>query len=114
MAAKAVKVAGPGAPGIDKSRRSAPPSHLGRIDAERGSAPIDMRVEVDQPRHHEEPARIDGVGATEVPPDLGDLAPPKAMSAISSRPLAGSMTRPPFRIRSVMIARCPRLMGNVV
>jgi hypothetical protein len=71
MAAKTVEIAGPGAAGIDKSRRSAPPRHFGRIDTERGSAPIDMGMEIDQPGYHEEPVRIDDFGTAggEIVPD---------------------------------------------
>jgi len=76
MATKTVEIAGPGAAGIDESRRSAPPCHFGRIDAERGPAPIDMRVEIDQPGYHEEPARIDDFSAAggEIAADPGHFA----------------------------------------
>jgi hypothetical protein len=76
MAAKTVEIAGPGAAGIDESRRSAPPRDFGRIDAERGPAPIDMRVEIDQPGYHEKPARIDNFGAAarEIMPDPGHFS----------------------------------------
>src|SRR6266446_2741678 len=70
MAAKAVEDAGTGATGVDERRRSAPPCHLGRIDTERSPAPIDMRVEIDQPAH------IDDLSTTDpqVAPDFGHLA----------------------------------------
>jgi hypothetical protein len=44
-----------------------------------------MRVEIDQPRHDEQPAHIDNLGAAgvEVAPDFGYL------SAVSSRPPPG-------------------------
>jgi hypothetical protein len=46
------------------------------VDAERGPAPVDMGVEVDQPRHDEQPAHIDGLGAAdrEFAPEPGYLA----------------------------------------
>src|SRR5438128_2511517 len=70
-----MEITGPGAAGIDKSRRPTAPRHLGRIDAERGPAPIDMRVEIDQPGHDEEPAGVDDFGSTtgEVVPGPGYL-----------------------------------------
>src|SRR5215831_863900 len=58
MTSKTMEVAGASAAGVDKRRRPAAPRHLGRIDTERGPAPIDVRVEIDQPRRDEEPARI--------------------------------------------------------
>src|SRR5438128_11485693 len=70
-----MEITGPGAAGIDKSRRPTAPRHLGRIDAERGPAPIDMRVEIDQPGHDEEPAGVDNVAAAgEIMPDRGHLS----------------------------------------
>ena len=76
MAAKTVKIAGPGAAGIDESRRSAPPRDFGRIDTERGPAPIDMRMEIDQPGYQEESADIDDFGTVirEIVPDPGHFS----------------------------------------
>ena len=76
MAAKTVEIAGPGAAGIDKSCRSALPRHYGRIDAERGPSPIDVRVEIDQAGHDEKPAGIDdfGAAAREIMPDPGHFS----------------------------------------
>jgi hypothetical protein len=76
MAAKTVEIAGPGAAGIDKSCRSALPRHFGRIDAERGPAPIDVRVEIDQAGHDEKPAGIDDFGPAvrEIRPDPGHFS----------------------------------------
>jgi hypothetical protein len=106
MAAEPVENAGAGAAGIDECRRAAPARYLCRVDTQRGPAPIDMGVEVDQPGYDEQPADIDGLGTAG-----GDVAPisvtvpsPKAMSAVSSRPLAGSMMRPPLRTRSGICA----------
>jgi hypothetical protein len=80
MAAKTVEIAGPGAAGIDESRRSAPPRHFSRIDTERGPAPIDMRMEIDQPGYHEEPAHIDDFGTVirEIVPDPGHFSVAKS------------------------------------
>src|SRR6476646_6432751 len=76
MAAKAVENAGTGAASIDERCRSAPPCHLGRIDTERSPAPIDMRVEIDQPGHDEQSAHIDDLSTTgsRVAPDFGHLS----------------------------------------
>src|SRR5215831_11701230 len=79
MTSKTMEVAGASAAGVDKRRRPAAPRHLGRIDTERGPAPIDVRVEIDQPRHDEEPARIHDLRAIvgEIVSDLDDLSPAK-------------------------------------
>src|SRR5215469_8826996 len=76
MAAKAVEGAGAGAAGVDKSCRSAAPRHFGRIDTERGPAPIDMGVKIDQPGRDKEPAHIDDLGpdAGQISPDLDDFS----------------------------------------
>ena len=73
MTTKAVEIAGPGAAGVDEGRRSTAPRHFGGIDAERGAAPIDMGVEIDQPGHDEEPAGIDNLTAGEIMPDRGNF-----------------------------------------
>jgi hypothetical protein len=76
MAAEPVKNAGSRAAGVDECRRSAASRHLDRIDTQRGPAPVDMRVEVNQPRHDEQPARIDDLGIFDgvVTPDFGYLS----------------------------------------
>jgi hypothetical protein len=76
MTAKTVEGARAGAAGVDKGGRSAAPRHFGRIDAERGPAPIDMSVEIDQPGHHEQPPHIDDLGpnAWRIAPDLDHLS----------------------------------------
>ena len=75
-APKAMEIAGAGAAGINESRRSASSCDLGRVDAERGATPIDMRVQIDQPGHHQEPTRLDDLGAVggQIATDLDHLA----------------------------------------
>src|SRR5579883_749832 len=43
-----MEIAGPGAAGIDEGGGAAAPGQRRRVDAERGPAPIDMGVEVDE------------------------------------------------------------------
>ena len=76
MASKTMEVAGTGTAGVDERRRPAAARHFGRIDAERGPTPINMRVEIDQPRHDEEPARIHNLGAAvgQIVPELDYLS----------------------------------------
>ena len=76
MTSKTMEITGAGAAGVDERRRPATTRHFGRIDTERGPAPIDVRVEINQPRHDEEPAHIDGLGsdAGQIAPDLGHLS----------------------------------------
>src|SRR6516165_8027571 len=76
MASKTMEVTGAGAAGVDERRRPAAARHLGRIDTERGSTPINVRVEIDQPRHDEEPARINDLRAVvaEIVSDLDHLS----------------------------------------
>src|SRR5262249_2560257 len=84
MPAEPVENAGAGAAGVDERHRAAPSRHLGRVDTERGPAPIDMRVEIDQPGHDEPPADIDGlrIAGGEIPPDFDN---PSAAQGNSSR-----------------------------
>jgi hypothetical protein len=75
--AKAHPVAGAGRAGIDGRRDAAPPAELLRIDAERGAAPINVGVQVDEPRRHDEPGHVADVRAArsvETRPDPGDIA----------------------------------------
>ena len=51
--AEAEEVAGPGAAGIDRGGHAARPGEVVGIDAERGSAPIDVGMEVDEAGHHD-------------------------------------------------------------
>jgi hypothetical protein len=62
MAAKTMEIPWAGTPRIDKSRGSALPRDVGRIDPERGAAPIYVCVQVDQPGHDQKPTCIDNLG----------------------------------------------------
>ena len=72
MAAESVERAGAGAAGVHEGRCPAPSRHFDRFDTEGGSAPVDMSVEVDEPRHDEQPMHIDDIGIAggEVAPDF--------------------------------------------
>ena len=77
VGAKAVEVAGPGAAGIDQGGGARAQGHWLRLDAEAGAAPVDVGVQVDQPRHHE--AAVGGHDLTRLAGidrrlDGGDLA----------------------------------------
>ena len=104
--AKAVEVAGPGAAGVDQRRRARAPGDRLRLHAEAGAAPVDVGVQVDQPRHHEVPvggdhvARLAGLDRRL---DRGDLAVlERDIARLRRGPLAGSITRPPRITRSYM------------
>lgn len=56
--AKAGEIAWPGGADIHPGRRARPPCQGIGVDAERGAAPIDMRMEVDHPGHDDPPRRI--------------------------------------------------------
>src|SRR5436190_555954 len=56
MPPEAVKIARPRAAGIDKGGRAALLRDQGRVDPERGAAPIDMRVQIDKPRRDDQTA----------------------------------------------------------
>src|SRR6516165_6531224 len=76
MTSKTMEITGAGAAGVDERRRPATTRHFGRIDTERGPAPIDVRVEINQPRHDEEPVRIHDLPAIvgEIVSDLDYLS----------------------------------------
>ena len=61
VAAKSGKVAGTGASGIDQGGGAAAPGDGGSIDADRGTAPIDVGMKVDQPGRNEKTADVAGV-----------------------------------------------------
>src|SRR5215469_16170866 len=63
MAPKAVENAGPGTAGVDERRRPASSRHLGCVDTEGCPAPIDMRVEINEPWHDKQTAQVDGLDA---------------------------------------------------
>src|SRR5437016_9223005 len=56
---EAVEIAGAGAPGIDKGRGAAARRKLRGVDPERGPAPVDVGVQVDETRHDDQAARVD-------------------------------------------------------
>ena len=73
MTAKPVEYARASAAGVDERRRPAPPRDFYRIHTKRGSAPVDVRVKIDQSGHDNQPAYVDHVTAAggEVRPDFG-------------------------------------------
>src|SRR5579872_2599885 len=62
MLEKAAEVAGAGTAGVDQRGHAAAASRIGRVDTERGAAPIDMGVKVDEPRSDKPPADVTGFG----------------------------------------------------
>jgi len=76
MPAEAEEIAGAGTAGIDKGGRAAPLCDQSGINAERGTAPIDMSVQIYEPRHDNQAACIDSLDtvARQVRPDRGNLA----------------------------------------
>ena len=61
VVAEAREVAGPGAAGVDEGGGAAAPGQRVGVDAQRGAAPVDVGVQVDQPRHDEPAAGVDDV-----------------------------------------------------
>ena len=59
MPAETQEVAGPGAAGVDEGRGPAAPRQGVGIHPQGGAAPVDMGVQVDQPRHHQAAGRVD-------------------------------------------------------
>src|SRR5712691_8236300 len=80
MPPKAMEIAGTGAAGIDKRRRAAARRERRGVDPERGSAPIDMGVQVNEAGHDNEAARIDDLlpAQRQTGPDRRDPAVAKA------------------------------------
>src|SRR3954447_17202653 len=77
MLAEARKIAGPRAAGIDRGGDAGETAELLGIDAKRRAAPIDMGVEIDQPRGHDELRDVAHVSAwigLEPTADRSDLA----------------------------------------
>ncbi len=72
--AKAREIAGPGAASVDEGRDAAGARHQLGLDAERGAAPVDMRVQVDQAGRDDLTRDIPGILAGEAVADRGDLA----------------------------------------
>src|SRR5882724_7048516 len=76
MPAEAEEIAGAGTAGVDKGGRAAPLCDQSGINTERGAAPIDMSVQIYEPRHDNQAACIDSLDtvARQVRPDRGNLA----------------------------------------
>ena len=75
VAAEAVDVAGPGRAGIDQRGAAGKLGIAVGIDAERGAAPIDMRVQVDQAGNDDFAGDVAGLGCfAEVVAEGGDAA----------------------------------------
>ena len=75
--AEAGEVAGAGAAGIDGRGHARGAAELLRIDAERGAAPVDVGVQVDQARRDDAPRHVADVGGgagLELRADARDLA----------------------------------------
>ena len=102
--AEAGEIACAGAAGVDEGRRAAAPRDRLGVDAQRGAAPVDVRVQVDQPRRDDPSADVAHLAR----PAGGDAArrarrpgrPRRRRRATPSISWAGSITRPPFKIRS--------------
>jgi hypothetical protein len=79
MLAEAVEVAGAGAAGVDHRGDAALPCELVGVDPERGAAPIDVGVEVDQAGRDDLAGDVADVGSRPaVPADARDLAAGKS------------------------------------
>jgi len=72
MAAEPVENAGASTAGVDECRRPALSRYFACVDTQGGPAPVDMRVEVDQPGHDDQPTHIDdlGIAGREIMPDF--------------------------------------------
>ena len=94
------------------SERGAPaPGKDERIHSERCSAPIDMRMQVDEARRNDEPCGIlDGAGVRrETVADSRHASAREGNSVTRSMDCDGSMTRPPRRTRSNAMVLGPPL-----
>ena len=75
--AEAGEVAGAGAAGVDRGGDAGGAAELLRVDAERGAAPVDVGVQVDEAGRDDEAGHVADVGAGaafEAWADAGDLA----------------------------------------
>src|SRR5207302_614512 len=92
MPAEAGEIARAGAAGIDKGSCAAARRELGGVDSERGPAPIDMGVQVDEAGHDDEAARI------EEPRPLQRQIGPDRRNPAALKPDIGCFVAPVFRI----------------
>src|SRR5689334_667163 len=76
MTAEPMEYARASATGVDKRRGSTLSRHLRRIHTPRSSAPVDMRVEIDQPGYDKQPAHVHDLATArgEVGPDFAYLS----------------------------------------
>ena len=114
MAAEPVENAGAGTASVDERRRAAPSRYLDRVDTQRGPAPVDMRVEVDQPGHDEQPAHIDGLGTAggKIMPDFSYLSVAEGDVGRLVAPGRRVIMRPPVRIRSRILRASGKIGGG--
>ena len=77
MLAEAREIAGAGAAGVDRRGDAGGAAKFFRVDAERRAAPIDVGVEIDQPRRDDVAGHVAHIGAgvrLQIVADLRDLA----------------------------------------
>ena len=76
MFAETCKVAGAGAAGVDRGRNPGAAAEILGVDAERRAAPIDVGVQIDQPRSDDCAGHVAVVRSlgVQVGADAGDLA----------------------------------------
>src|SRR5262249_20164086 len=90
MAAEPGEVAGTGAAGIDQSGGAAAPGDGASVDAERGAAPVDVGMQIDQPWADKKAGDVaDLAGPIEPLADRGDLAAGEGDVALGIDALAG-------------------------
>jgi hypothetical protein len=88
--AEAGEVAGTGAAGIDGSGDARGAAELLRVDAERGAAPVDVGVQVDQAGRDDKARDVANVGgAVEIGADAGNLARGEGDVRYGIEPLGG-------------------------
>ena len=97
--AEAGEVAGPGAAGVDRGGDAGGAAELLRVDAERGAAPVDVGVQVDQAGRDDRSRHVAHVGAgaaLAAAPWRPPLPPANATSvSIASSFVMDPITRPP-------------------
>ena len=90
MGAETGEVSGPRAARIDQGGHGTLARHRVRRHAKRRTAPIDMGVQVDQARRHQESRNVPLLAPFQPIADRGDPSSEKATSAIRSIPCDGS------------------------